>query len=195
MYIQVRTASIRSKFSKEMINCPVCNNQLVKNVEMIRESRDCRACNLGVLPRPGDCECTYYDVEALVVNCVYCDNECARCDKQRDHIIEQYCGVSNEMVKVTSRYCKKCTLAINEEREKINEEREKEEREKLEKQKQKFNNIWKNGTIKEKLNCYGLPKLKYLAKNKQMKGYSGMSKDNLIDKLLTIVTDKDLPIK
>ena len=56
-----------------------------------------------------------------------------------------------------------------------------------------FSLKWNSG-ITGKLSCYGLKKLQKIAKNKNMKGYSKLSKENLIIQLKNIVNDKDFPI-
>ncbi len=52
---------------------------------------------------------------------------------------------------------------------------------------------WNSG-IKGKLSCYGLKKLQKLAKHKEMKGYSILSKDQLIIQLEKVVNNTDFPI-
>jgi hypothetical protein len=52
---------------------------------------------------------------------------------------------------------------------------------------------WNSG-IKGKLSCYGLKKLQNLAKIKKFKGYSKLSKEQLIMQLEKVVNDKDFPI-
>ena len=59
----------------------------------------------------------------------------------------------------------------------------------------KFINIWKTTTPQEKLNLYGIAKLKILAKNKKIKGYSDYKKNELINILLPLVNENDFPIK
>jgi hypothetical protein len=61
--------------------------------------------------------------------------------------------------------------------------------------KHEFNNKWNNTTAQEKLNFYGTTKLKILAKNKNIKGYSKYKKDELINILSPLVNKNDFPIK
>ena len=61
--------------------------------------------------------------------------------------------------------------------------------------KTQFNNVWKTTTSQEKLNLYGTEKLKILAKNKKIKGYSKYKKHELINILLPLVNENDFPIK
>jgi hypothetical protein len=62
-------------------------------------------------------------------------------------------------------------------------------------EKMEFNNIWKITTPQEKLHLYGYEKLKILAKNKKIKGYSKYKKDELINVLSSLVNENDFPIK
>jgi hypothetical protein len=61
--------------------------------------------------------------------------------------------------------------------------------------KDEFNNKWKNATPQQKLDLYGIEKLKILAKNKKIKGYSKYKKHELINILLLLVNENDFPIK
>ena len=53
---------------------------------------------------------------------------------------------------------------------------------------------WKNFSNYEKLNCYGMFKLKYLARKKKI-NFENLNKDDLINKLKDKIKDNDLPIK
>jgi len=53
----------------------------------------------------------------------------------------------------------------------------------------------KHWAPKNKLNMYGMIKLKKLAKNKNLKGYSKCTKFKLINKLKPLVNESDFPIK
>lgn len=61
--------------------------------------------------------------------------------------------------------------------------------------KTEFNNKWKTTMPQEKLNLYGIEKLKILAKNKKIKGYSTYKKHELINILSSLVNENDFPIK
>tara|TARA_R110000796_G_scaffold137718_1_gene253832 strand:- start:276 stop:512 length:237 start_codon:yes stop_codon:yes gene_type:complete len=61
--------------------------------------------------------------------------------------------------------------------------------------KQAFNKSWKTLSPKDKLKLYGVIKLKVLAKNKKVKGYSKYKKQQLIDILSPLVVKSDFPIK
>ena len=50
-------------------------------------------------------------------------------------------------------------------------------------------------SIEEKLKLYGKQKLSILAKRKNIKNYSKLSKNELINELSPITKDHDLPIK
>ena len=62
-------------------------------------------------------------------------------------------------------------------------------------EKEKFNSEWNKLTPPEKLKLYGIQKLKILAKNKKIKGFSKYKKTELIDILIPLVNKKDFPIK
>lgn len=51
-----------------------------------------------------------------------------------------------------------------------------------------------NSSIKGKLSCYGIKKLQKLAKYKEIKGYSKLTKEQLIISLEKIVKESDFPI-
>jgi hypothetical protein len=58
-----------------------------------------------------------------------------------------------------------------------------------------FNTGFKNKTIKEKLETYGIIKLKILAKNKNILKISKLNKNELIELLIPKTTNNDFPIK
>ena len=57
-----------------------------------------------------------------------------------------------------------------------------------------FKNKWNDG-VKGKLSCYGVTKLRLLAKSKTIKGYTKYSKDELIELLKHNSVDSDFPIR
>jgi hypothetical protein len=61
--------------------------------------------------------------------------------------------------------------------------------------KDSFSSKWKDMSMEEKLNKYGIAKLKILAKRKQLVGYSTLKKGDLISSLKEVVSDKDFPIQ
>lgn len=58
-----------------------------------------------------------------------------------------------------------------------------------------FSQKWNNGSIEDKLQCYGKVKLMYLAKQKNLKGYSRYGKDQLVNVLIPVTTNDDFPIR
>jgi hypothetical protein len=62
-------------------------------------------------------------------------------------------------------------------------------------EKTNFNKAWKTTTPQEKLHLYGTEKLKILAKNKKIKGFSKYKKNDLINILSPLVHADDFPIK
>jgi len=69
-----------------------------------------------------------------------------------------------------------------------------EEKERKERKRLKFQQVWRSGNIEQKLNCYGLKKLRILAKRKGIE-YSQVEKDTLIKDLTSVTTHDDFPIK
>jgi len=61
--------------------------------------------------------------------------------------------------------------------------------------KHEFNNKWKNTTPQEKLQLYGIEKLKILAKYKKINRFSKYKKQELINILSPLVNENDFPIK
>ena len=76
-----------------------------------------------------------------------------------------------------------------------NQIKEKKEREDDEKERKYMSFIgnWNSG-INGKLSCYGIKKLQKLAKYKEIKGYSKLTKEQLIIILEKIVKESDFPI-
>jgi len=58
-----------------------------------------------------------------------------------------------------------------------------------------FKKKWNTSEPHEKLNFYGIQKLKILAKQKEIKGYSKYKKPELIKVLRPLVNENDFPIK
>lgn len=52
--------------------------------------------------------------------------------------------------------------------------------------------IWKNLSLEDKLYIYNINKLRKIAKKKNLKGYSKDKKEELIEKILPLITEKDL---
>lgn len=62
-------------------------------------------------------------------------------------------------------------------------------------QNKQFSNKWKTSTPIEKLQCYTqIQKLKYLCKQKGLKGYSNKDRQTLVEMLKDHVIDSDCPI-
>ena len=92
--------------------------------------------------------------------------------------------------------CLKCRKdeAYDEELERRRRVREAEEERKKAEQ-QRFNDVWTNGTVRDKLYTYQLPKLHILAERKGILKYQRYEREALIDTLLNYTTHKDLPIR
>ena len=58
-----------------------------------------------------------------------------------------------------------------------------------------FKDKWRTSTPQGKLHLHGVAKLRILAKNKQLKGYSTWTKEELIARLIPIVHETDYPIQ
>jgi hypothetical protein len=157
--------------------CPKCNYTLEIYTELQRERKECRACDLGVFSR--SCDCTYYESMKTIVKCSNC-NKC-HCGLQRiqgicDTCKCNKCGLTDAF---DDGMCKKCIL------------RDIEIKKQYELEKNKFANKWQDNP----LTCYGKTKLMMLAKRKEVKKYSCMSKSELIEHLRPLIIPGDLPIK
>ena len=107
--------------------------------------------------------------------CEYIDKEilfitCNNCNNPKC----QNCNIPISTNAINNKYCKSC-IEIN--------------------KKEEFKNKWIISSVEEKLSFYGIEKLKKLAKIKEIKGFSKLSKRELYDKLKNIVSDTDFPIK
>lgn len=80
-------------------------------------------------------------------------------------------------------------------RREIARKRREEEEERKKAEQQRFNDVWTNGTVRDKLNTYQLPKLHILAERKGILKYQRYEREALIDTLLNYTTHKDLPIR
>lgn len=58
-----------------------------------------------------------------------------------------------------------------------------------------FRQKWKKATVKEKLAMHGVMKLKILAEKKQIKEFTKLKKNELIESLVDQTTDNDFPIR
>ncbi len=58
-----------------------------------------------------------------------------------------------------------------------------------------FNTRWNDSSPQDKLTMYGIAKLRTLAKNKKIKGFSKYNKQELIYKLQSLVNENDFPIR
>lgn len=156
--------------------CPCCNSSLQKRIKkgkyLINECGDCTYadrpfCSSG---RYGGCSCVYGEKEFFYITCnTCCSPKCVKCSATI------YCCHNNDCKKAL---CYDCNEEENERREKI-----------------AFNRAWKTSKPHEKLHLYGIVKLKLLSKNKKLKGYSKLNKEELIDALTPLVNESDFPIK
>lgn len=163
---------------KDITLCPRCNYLLNKEIKkgkcLINECGYCRysdrpfVCMSSSWQQhfPDGCTCVYEEQDILFVSCVNCLNpKCIKCNNS----IVISCDID-----LTKTICLSCENKIK---------------------KQEFNNNWKKSSLEEKLNFYGIEKLKKLAKNKNIKGFSKLNKQELKEKLCPIINDKDFPIK
>jgi len=169
-------------FTRNMKSCFKCNNEFkIKiSIRMITKliGRECRHCRWGDRPfestrmnRYEKCECMYTEeVEEDVIHytCDTCNDEYLnpKCKKCKKEPISKEINFNNPI----NNNCDKCN-------------------------KKEFNQKWLNMTTEDKLNEYGLTKLKKLAKLKQLKKYSKLNKGELIKLLVSITNNKDFPIK
>ena len=162
----------------ETLNCPRCNDVLVKQIKHGKYliNGECSYCTYQDRPFataspnwhhrfPDGCTCEYSEKEFMYVTCNSCLNP--KC-----MLCKNYLDDSNKYK--SDKICSIC--------------REKQ-------RKEEFNKKWKTLSIKDKLELYGIKKLRLLAKKKNIKGYSKHNKNDLIKILFPYVGDNDFPIK
>jgi hypothetical protein len=147
-------------------NCTVCNNKLIEKIKT-EEIKEFKECRACNLGIFNcSCETIYSSVNVLYYICLYCKT------------IEQHNKNINYIV--DNEQTKRNYIANDYKIDFYNIE---------------FKYKWCFGSIKDKLNCYGIKKLRILAKNKKLKNYSKKKIDILINVLLPITNHSDFPIK
>lgn len=61
--------------------CSKCSSVLIEQNTQVRESNECRACNLGVF---GSCTCTYHYITVKELVCDVCERTCKKCNLVQD---------------------------------------------------------------------------------------------------------------
>lgn len=155
------------------ISCPCCHTQLEKEVKLGTYRSECGYCRYGDRPF-GMCGKSR---EYQYPNGCYCEFEqrelmyitCKKCHEPRCIKCQKQfnCSVDN----CSSQLCNNCL------------------------DKQRFDEMWKTSTPVDKLEVYGILKLRILAKQKNIKGLSRLKKDELISVLSPLVKESDFPIK
>jgi len=162
----------------DTIHCSFCESTLKREIKVhyVQVSPDCKSCRfLGL-----NCTCRYANVEYLHFTCESClYKKCLECDN-KIHVDNDHCDICDKC-----RICKTCKCSIPEESYKTTKLCNG----------CNFTNEWKISTPQEKLYKHGIAKLKILAKNKKLKGYSKLDKTNLINMLIPLVISSDFPIK
>lgn len=186
MSVKVIPFKLNKTITKNTDSCPVCMKVLTKEYKTEQECNECSACNLGVLS--SNCSCYYEYVQVLYITCKDC-NTCLKCKKQIEPF-EYELDVCIE--------CNKCSICkINlqyDYSEKKNKCYKCEINKREDEQKKEFRKRWKDSSPNDKLKFYGKPKLIILAKKKNIKSVSKMSKDELIICLYDKVQENDFPI-
>ncbi|MFN9115830.1 MAG: hypothetical protein ACK5XN_37750 [Bacteroidota bacterium] len=180
-----------NKLTKDNELCVECNQQLTKHVENIY-SKDCCCTDYSErgFSMYSDCFC-----ESKIIGQKYlltCDN----CNKRKCKLCGDLPISVNDSFE--NNVCEKCSKQQAEDKHKRMKADEQRNTQLEENQRLNKNMIfekWKSSSIEEKLNMYGTIKLKRLAKLKNIKGYSKLSKYKLIQILCPITTNKDFPIK
>ena len=158
--------------------CDNCNNTLEKQLitkNIMVYNGECSHCSGDRVFSLGGCgnDCKknnrYEDKLCTILNCDKCEH--ASCDMCK-------CKTRNYTVK----RCNSC----------IDKKEYYKEKERL--NPGEFSNKW-NGSIEDKLNCYGIAKLKILATKKGITTYDNMRKKTLIKALTSITTESDFPIR
>jgi hypothetical protein len=194
--MEIRTEPYDLPINSSIItNCPCCNDilqQKIKNTFYLIDG-ECGHCRY--LDRPfggcgntdGGCECEYGNKDYLYIICNKClSPKCVKCGNnvrcKGDDCNKIICDdcLSPKCVKCGNNVrgddcnkiiCRKCVES------------------------EEFNNKWNKSTPQEKLNVYGIKKLKILAKYKKIKGFSKYNKEELIRLLSQCVSKADFPIK
>lgn len=170
-------------------NCPCCCMVLHREVRMLKyqiwECSYCRYqdrpfvyCSNAAEKLYGKCSCEYGEKEFMCITCEICRcPTCVTCGNKKK--------CSNNNCSIPTQ-CFECT-----------KKQDRQDCHTVKKQtcSPEFKTKWKNSTPQEKLNFYGTAKLKILAKNKGVKGYSKHNKSELIKILSHIVGNEDFPIK
>jgi hypothetical protein len=157
---------------KNIINCIICNNLLIKEIkEGSYLINDCGYCRYSDRPFVIGSSSLYNHYP-----------EGCTCEYGKKEFLYIICNICKFPK------CNKCGIKINNCISKCNN---------CEKilEKNKFNEKWNISNPIEKLNMYGIIKLKKIAKMKNLKGYSKYNKNELIEKLKLLVNDNDFPIK
>lgn len=174
--METRTEPCNLKISTDCTMCLCCNNILLKEIKIGKYliGGECYNCNYGTRPfatSKSPCSCEYGEKEFLYYICKLCnDKKCIICDKSS---YSHYCSGDCKIYK-----CYDCK-----------------EKEKIKHLKEEFNNKWKSSTPQEKLQLYGITKLKILANKKDLKGFSKYKKEELINILSPLVIESDFPVK
>lgn len=157
---------------KDIMYCPCCNNSLIKSVNkghQLKGGEECRYCRYSDRPF-AYCSSSWQN---HFPNGCYCEWEeieyinikCIKCNDIK-------CIKCNENIECKMTNCNKAFCSNCE-----------------------FSSKWKLSTPQEKLELYGIQKLKLLAKKKNIKGFSKLCKDDLIISLSNVVDNNDFPIK
>jgi hypothetical protein len=174
--------------NEKTILCPKCNSTINSEIKMERRCvLECDTCSYKDRPfgyvrsqywnEP--CTCIWKDVKILYLKCNKCMIcKCTKCSS--DIVYSEYKnGDFREKI------CNTCKTEFNMKIQKENELIAKKE----------FSEKWKTMTIHDKLNLYGIVKLKILAKNKNIKSIYKYNKQSLIEILTPITSNSDFPIK
>ena len=157
-------------------NCPCCKDVLIKSIKKGQRMTgfECGYCRY--LDRPFGCcgnsaENQYGGCYCKYEDCEYIEMICYTCEKGK------LCEDCSEIVKCCNANCsaplkcKKCTDKIN------------------------FKAEWRTSSPHEKVEYYGVAKLRLLARYKKLKNRSKMNKYDLIKALSPLVDKDDFPIR
>jgi hypothetical protein len=153
---------------KDTILCPCCNLKLLKKTETRRVniSGECSHCSFD---KPFGWSNPYDRC-----SCEYADQEyllvtCEKC-------LSPSCVKCGKSCDCEGKGCNKilCTKCIKD---------------------REFSINWKKSSPAEKLNFYGIGKLKLLAEMKKIKDFEKYNKQEIIDILSPLVSEKDFPIR
>lgn len=152
----------------DILNCPICNNTLIKTEKTTQNLDECYECRQDDRPfnigrkNKGPCRCKWFHTDIIEILCNHCVETNTQLELQAEMKKKQ--DIEKELQDIENQI------------------------------KKGFMDKWNNGIV-GKLECYGIYKLRILAQSKNVIDCSKMSKTELINALESITTKSDFPIR